>query len=67
MKIELTPENAEERGSPSEIRCIGWAYPSRIPETDYLSDNMLPLFENPRSRELESHPGNLEYRTLGRC
>jgi len=34
----------------------------RIPERIH-SDNMIPLFENRRSGELESHLGNLEYRT----
>jgi hypothetical protein len=29
----------------------------------YLADNMVTLFENPRSGELEAHLGNLEYRT----
>jgi hypothetical protein len=29
----------------------------------YLTDNMIALFENPRSSELESHLATLEYRT----
>jgi hypothetical protein len=58
MKIELTPKTRQ----PSR-NTLHWLGTLSEFLNRYLSDNMVPLFENPRSGDLESHLGNLEYRT----
>jgi len=59
MKIELTPENA--------AALVKYAASAGHTPADflnrYLAENMVALFENPKSGDLESHLGNLEYRT----
>jgi len=59
MKIELTPENA---AALTKYAALAGCTPGRF-LNKYLADNMVPLFENPRTGDLESHLGNLEYRT----
>ena len=59
MKIELTPENA---AALTKYAALAGCTPARF-LNEYLADNMVPLFENPRTGDLESHLGNLEYRT----
>jgi hypothetical protein len=54
MNIELSLENAAALG---EIRCLCRVYSSEF-LNGYINDNMVALFENPRSGELESHLGN---------
>jgi hypothetical protein len=60
MKIKLTHENAAAVAKYAELT-------GQTPDeflNRILADNVTPLFEDPRSGELESHLGNLEYRTL---
>jgi hypothetical protein len=59
MKIELTEENS---AALTKYAALAGHTPGEF-LNGYLQDNMLPLFENPRSSELESHLGNLEYHT----
>ena len=59
MKIELTPENA---AALTKYAALAGGTPARF-LNKYLADNMVPLFENPRTGDLESHLGNFEYRT----
>jgi hypothetical protein len=59
MKIELTPENSAVVAKYAELT----GQTPSVFLNRYLRDNMVALFENPRSGELESHLGNLEYRT----
>jgi hypothetical protein len=61
MKIELSPKNATAL---SEYAALAGQAPDQF-LNGYITDNMVALFENPRSGELESHLGNLEYRTRG--
>jgi hypothetical protein len=59
MKIELTPENAAAHAKKAALA-------GQTPDqflNGYITDNMVALFENPRSGEIESHLGSLEYRT----
>jgi len=51
-----------QRCSPHKIRCLGWADPGRIPER-ISAKNMVALFENARSGDLESHLCSLELQT----
>jgi hypothetical protein len=60
MKIELTSEIS---AAITKYAALAGHIPAEF-LNGYLTDNMVPLFENPRSGELESHLGNLEYRTL---
>jgi hypothetical protein len=59
MKVELTPENA---AALTKYAALAGHTPSEFLNR-YLTDNMIALFENPRSGKLESHLGNIEYRT----
>jgi hypothetical protein len=59
MKIELTPESAATLAKYAEL--TGHTPAEFL--NRYLNDNMVALFENGRSGELESHLGNLEYHT----
>ena len=59
MKIDITPENA---AALAKYAALAGNTPAEF-LNGYLTDNMVPLFENPRSSELECHLGNLEYRT----
>jgi hypothetical protein len=59
MKIELTSENSAALTKYAEL--TGHTPAEFLNE--YLSGTIVPLFENPRSGELESHLGNLEFRT----
>ena len=59
MKTELTPGNA---AALTQYAALAGQTPGEF-LNEYLSDNMVALFENPRSGELESHLGNIEYRT----
>jgi hypothetical protein len=59
MKIELTPENA---AALAKYAALAGHTPGEF-LNQYLADNMVPLFENLESGELESHLGNIEYRT----
>jgi hypothetical protein len=59
MKIELTPENSATLTKYAEL--TGHTPAEFL--NRYLADNMVALFENERSGELESHLGNLEYHT----
>ena len=63
MKIELTPANA---AALTKYATLAGHTPAEF-LNEYLENNMVALFENHRSGDLESHLGNLEYRTLGRC
>jgi len=59
MKIELTPENSAALTKYA-------AFAGRTPAeflNQCLTDNMVALFENPRTGALESHLGNLEHHT----
>ena len=56
MKIELTPESAAALAKYAALAgCTPTEFLNR-----YLSDNMIALFENPRSGDLERHLANLE-------
>ena len=59
MKIELTPENAA-----ALAKYAAWAKQSPAEFLhEYLSDNMVALFENLRTGDLESHLCSLEFHT----
>ena len=57
MKIELTPANSKTL---TELRCIGWTHPDRIPEPIFV-ENMVALFKNTKSGALESHHGQTTF------
>jgi len=59
MKIELTPNSA---AALAKYAALAGHNPAEF-LNQYLEGNMVPLFENPRSGELESHLATLEYRT----
>lgn len=59
MNIELTAENA---AALAKYAALVGQTPAEFLNR-YLSDNMVALSENPSSGDLESHLGNLEYRT----
>ena len=59
MKIELTPEISAALAKYAELA----GQPPAEFLNRYLNDSMVPLFENPRSGELESHLATLEYHT----
>jgi hypothetical protein len=59
MKIELTPENA---AALTKYAALAGRTPARF-LNENLADNMVPLFENPITGDLERRLGNLEYRT----
>jgi hypothetical protein len=59
MNVELTAENATAL---AKYAALAGCTPSEFLNR-YLTDNMVALFENRRSGELESHLANLEYRT----
>jgi hypothetical protein len=59
MNLVLTPENA---AALTKYAALTGCTPAEFLNR-YLSDNMVALFENPRSGDLEAHLGNLEYRT----
>jgi hypothetical protein len=57
---KLTPENS---AALTKYAALAGYTPAEF-LNQYLTDNMVALFENPRSGELESYLGSLEYRTL---
>jgi hypothetical protein len=57
--IELTPDKA---AALEKYAALSGHTPAEFLNR-YLEGNMMPLFENPRSGELESHLATLEYRT----
>jgi hypothetical protein len=57
--IELTPDNA---AALAKYAALAGDTPAEFLNR-YLEGNMVPLFENPKSGELESHLATLEYRT----
>jgi hypothetical protein len=59
MKIELTPANS---AALTKYAALAGRTPTEFLNR-YLDDNMVALFENIRSGELESHLSALEYRT----
>jgi hypothetical protein len=59
MKIALTPENA---AALAKYAALAGHTPAEFLNR-YLSDNMVALFEDIRSGELESHLASLEYHT----
>jgi hypothetical protein len=59
MKIELTPENA---AALTKYAALAGHTPTEFLNR-YLEDNMVALFENIRSGELESHLCSLEFHT----
>ena len=56
--IKLTPENAAALAKYAQLSAGPAEFLNR-----YLEGNMVPLFENPKSGEPESHLATLEYRT----
>ena len=59
MKIELTPENA---AALAKYAALAGHTPAEFLH-EYLSDNMVALFENLRTGDLESHLCSLEFHT----
>lgn len=59
MKIELTPANS---AALTKYAALAGHTPTEF-LNEYLQSNMVTLFENIRSGELESHLASLEYRT----
>jgi hypothetical protein len=56
--IELTPRTRQPLRNTPNCRQAPAEFLNR-----YLEGNMVPLFENPKSGEPESHLATLEYRT----
>jgi hypothetical protein len=59
MNIELTPGNA---AALAKYAALAGRPPTEF-LNQYLEENMVALFENPRAGDLESYIANLEYRT----
>lgn len=59
MNIELSPGNA---AALAKYAALAGCPPTEF-LNQYLEENMVALFENPRAGDLESHLANLEYRT----
>lgn len=59
MKIELTPENT---AALAKYAALAGCSPAEF-LNEYLESNMVALFEDIRSGELEGHLASLEYRT----
>lgn len=57
--IELTPGNA---AALTKYAALAGRTPAEF-LNQYLEENMVAVFENPRAGDLESHLANLEYRT----
>jgi hypothetical protein len=56
MKIDISPENA---AALAKYAALAGCTPAEF-LNGYITENMISLFENPRSGELESHLATLD-------